>query len=76
MPLRDMSDAKPNRKAPWWLVVLGVVLSPVILVVLLLALFLFVISTISIHIIIWVWWCMRGRDILFVYSNKIGRAHV
>ena len=46
------SDSKPKRKAPWWLVVLGVILAPVILVVLLLPLVLFVISTISIHIII------------------------
>ncbi len=65
-----MSDVKPNRKAPWWLVVLGVVLAPVILVVLLLASVLFVISPISTHILIWVWWCLRGRDILFVYSNS------
>jgi len=46
------SDSKPRRKAPWWLVVLGVILGPGNPCRLAAPLFLFVISTISIHIII------------------------
>lgn len=64
-----MSDSSRKRKAPWWLVVLGVILAPVILALLLGVLLLFLVSTVSLHIIIWGWWCLRGRDILFVYSN-------
>ena len=70
MTLSLMSDSKLKRKAPWWLVVLGVILAPVILAFLLGALVLFLVSTVSLHTIIWVWWCLRGRDILFVYSNS------
>jgi hypothetical protein len=31
---------------------------------------LFALSTIFLHIAIWTWWCLRGRDILFVYSDS------
>jgi hypothetical protein len=69
-----MNAQKSKRKTPWWLVVLGVILSPLLLVVipafLILALSLYLISTICLHVIIWSWWCVRGRDILFVYSDS------
>lgn len=28
------------------------------------------VSTVCLHIVIWAWWCFRGRDILFVYSDS------
>jgi len=42
------------------------VLSPLIIVVLLL----WVIATISLYISVWLLWCTRGKDILFVYSDS------
>jgi hypothetical protein len=41
-----------------------------ILVGALLTFLLFITSTVSLHIIIWSWWCLRGRDVLFVYSDS------
>lgn len=45
-----------------------------ILAMLLVALPLLLVSwlvySICLHIVIWVWWCARGRDVLFVYSDS------
>jgi len=37
---------------------------------LIIVLALYVVSTICLHVIIWSLWCVRGRDILFVYSDS------
>ena len=77
-----MSKPKPKPKAKWWQValiipfapVLAVALVllfvPVIVVVLVLWLVFFLASTVCLHIAIWSWWCIRRRDILFVYSDS------
>ena len=66
-----MSVSNPNRKTPKWMVGLCLVFPPLILIVVSLALLLFVISTVSLHILIWSWWCLlRGRDTLLVYSDS------
>ncbi len=65
-----MSTPKSKRKTPWWLVVIGIILAPLLLILLLVVLVLYVVSTICLHIVIWCWWCPRGRDILFVYSDS------
>lgn len=41
-----------------------------LLVVLLLALSCFLVSSICLHILIWSWGCTRGRDVLYVYSEN------
>lgn len=61
---------KQKPKPPWWLYALLIVLSPAILLVIILAFAAFVITSISLHILIWTLWCIRGRDILFVYSDS------
>ena len=65
-----MSTPKTKPKAKWWQVALVIPLAPVLLAVLVLAVVLFVVSTTCLHIAIWAWWCLRGRDILFVYSDS------
>ena len=65
-----MSTPKPKPKAKWWHVAILVPLAPVLLVVVALALALFLVSTVCLRIAIWSWWCIRGRDILFVYSDS------
>lgn len=65
-----MSNLKPEPKAKWWQVALFIPLAPVLLVVVVFALVFFLVSTICLHIAIWSWWCIRGRDILFVYSDS------
>src|SRR6266545_1105648 len=60
--------AKPQPK--WWQLVLIVPLVPVLLIVAAIAVLLFLVATVCLHITIWTWWCLRGRDILFVYSDS------
>ena len=61
---------KEKPKPPVWLLVLLIVLSPVILVAVAVVLVLFVITSICLHLLIWSLWCVRGRDILLVYSDS------
>lgn len=60
-------DLKRQTRWPWWIAAPLILLAlPVVLGVLVL----FVISTVSLHVCIWLLWCTRGRDILFVYSDS------
>jgi hypothetical protein len=65
-----MSNPKPKPKAKWWHIALAIPLAPVLLAVLVLALVFYLVSTACLQIAIWSWWCIRGRDILFVYSDS------
>ena len=62
------STTKTHTK--WWqaaIVVPVFLLAIPFLVVLLVA---FAVSSVCLHVAIWIWWCARGRDILFVYSDS------
>src|SRR6266699_2304871 len=61
---------KQKRKPPWWLLALVIVLSPAILLIVIIVLALFIVTSICLHILIWTFWCARGRNILFVYSES------
>jgi hypothetical protein len=64
-------DATPRKQKPLrWLIALVIVFSPIILVVVVMALALFIITSICLHVLIWTFWCIRGRDILLVYSDS------
>jgi hypothetical protein len=67
-----MSDPRKNAKpkTPWWLLALVIVFLPAILLLVVVALVLFVLIRFCLHILIWTFWCLRGRDILFVYSDS------
>ena len=65
-----MSHPTSKPKTKWWRLALFIPLAPVLLVVVLLWLMFFLVSTVCLHIVIWAWWCFRGRDILFVYSDS------
>ncbi len=72
-----MTDTAQKHEPKWWRRAILFPLLPLILVVALLALVLFIVTSISLHVIIWSWWCLRGRNILFVYSNSpIWHDHV
>ena len=47
-----------------------IVLSPAILLIAVIVLVLFILTSICLHIVVWTLWCARGRDILFVYSDS------
>jgi hypothetical protein len=65
-----MSTPKSKSRAKWWQVAVLIPLVPLLVAFVLLWLVFFVVSTIFLHIAIWSWWCIRGRDILFVYSDS------
>jgi hypothetical protein len=68
-----MSAAKPQMspsRPRWWLLLTGVVLAPLLLGVVLVAFLAFAIFTVCLHVAIWMWWGLRGRDVLFVYSDS------
>jgi hypothetical protein len=65
-----MTGTPQKAKPPAWLLALLIVLSPAILLLVVGILALFVLTTICLHILIWTFWCLRGRDILFVYSDS------
>jgi len=65
-----MSGTPQKPKPPRWLLAVVIVLSPAILVLVLMILTLFVLTSICLHMLIWTFWCLRGRDILFVYSDS------
>ena len=54
----------------WWYVPFIIALTPVVLVIGVAALLEFVVSSVCLHVLIWTWWCLRGRDILLVYSDS------
>lgn len=65
-----MSAPKPKPKARWWQIAAVIPLVPLLFALGVLWLVFFLASTVCLHIAIWSWWCIRGRDILFVYSDS------
>jgi len=65
-----MTRPQDKSRATWWQVALIVPLIPFILVVVAIALVCFAVMSVCLHVIIWTWWYLRGRDILFVYSDS------
>src|SRR5690349_129065 len=67
-----MSNAtsEMKRDVPWWLLPVVVVFTPLIILITVIALVLYFITSVCLHIVIWTLWCVRGRDILFVYSDS------
>src|SRR5438046_67890 len=65
-----MSSPKHKLKGKWWQLAVVIPFVPLLVAVVLLWFVFFVVSTIFLHIAIWLWWCTRGRDILFVYSHS------
>lgn len=65
-----MSNPKPKPRAKRWHVALFIPLVPLLLATVMVWLLFFLVSTVCLHIAIWSWWCIRGRDILFLYSDS------
>ena len=60
----------PRPTVEWWHVALIVLLLPVIVVSVAAAAVFFALSTVCLHVAIWTWWGLRGRNVLFVYSES------
>ena len=65
-----MATTAPKNHREWWQIPMLILLSPLILAFVVVAIVLFIIASISLRIVIWSWWCLRGRDVLFVYSDS------
>ena len=75
MPTAD--EATFHRPVRWWPILAAVVLAPLLLIVLLTWVLAFAVATVCLHFAIWTWWCPRGRDVLFVYSDSpIWRGYI
>ena len=59
-----------RTRLTWWQVALIVLLLPLVIVCAVAAALLFLAWSVCLHIAIWTWWCLRGRDVLFVYSDS------
>jgi|SRR4026207_2397643 len=59
-----------QRRTKWWHLVVVVALLPVLLAFAVVAALAFAVSSACVHVTVWTWWCLRGRDILFVYSDS------
>jgi hypothetical protein len=62
-----MSKVKrPSQIQIWLVAIVMIAISPLIL----LALVLYLVAGILLHIAAWCFWCARGHDVLLVYSNS------
>jgi hypothetical protein len=65
-----MSSPNPKQTLKWWVIVLVVPFTPVLVAIALLALVFYLGWAVCLHVLVWSWWCIRGRDVLFVYSDS------
>ncbi len=65
-----MGDPRKKRKTKWWHVAVIIPLAPLLLALIVVAVLLFLVRSVLLHVVIWSWWCARGRDVLFVHSNS------
>jgi hypothetical protein len=65
-----MKAPEAQRRTKWWHVVVIIPLLPLLIALGLIALMAFAVASASMHLVVWAWWCLRGRDILLVYSDS------
>ena len=65
-----MTTGKTKPKDQRWRPAVILLLLPVLVPVVLVMFVLFLVSSLCLHIAIWTWWCLRGGDVLFVYSDS------
>jgi hypothetical protein len=65
-----MSTTSHRSGSKWWHTAILLLFSPVLLVILPLAILLFILTSIFLRLAIWSCWSVRGRDVLFVYSDS------
>jgi hypothetical protein len=65
-----MNSVRANSRSEWWLVALLVLFFPPLFVFVVVVLLLVLVGSLCLHITIWTWWCLRGRDILVLYSDS------
>lgn len=68
--MTDAANTLRSHRPRWWQIVIVVALSPFLILAAILALAVFVIEGLGLRLFIWAWWCPRGRDVLFVYSDS------
>ena len=72
-----MNQHSPSRALPWYGWLLLAILSPVILALGLILIITHYTARIALYSIVWIFWCARGRNVLFVYSDSsIWKEHI
>jgi hypothetical protein len=59
-----------KSKLKWWPAALMIALFPAVIAVAAVALAFYALSIVCLHITVWTWWCLRGRDVLLAYSDS------
>jgi hypothetical protein len=65
-----MTERNRNSGVKWWAIPLIVLVVALLVPLGLLLLVLYGLISVVLHAAIWSLWCLRGRDILFVYSDS------
>ena len=65
-----MKPPETKGRTKWWHVVVVIPLLPMLIALGVIALIAFAVASACIHVVVWTWWCLRGRDILLVYSDS------
>ena len=63
-------DPRRWRNPKWWQIAIAILFLPLLLAYVAIWLVCSLIWSAFLHLFIWVWWCPRGRDVLFVYSDS------
>ena len=66
-----MSETKLQPARNGWKVTFGLLLLPLVLSYVVLLVLISRVHAILLNVAIWSWWCPRGRDVLFIYSDSI-----
>lgn len=63
-------DASPKKSLRWWQLALLAPIIVLVVPVVVVAFVLYVASSAFLYLSIWLLWCSRGKDVLFVYSDS------
>lgn len=72
-----MSQQSKSKNIPWYGWMLLILLSPVLIALGLVFVFARLAARISLNCLVWIFWCSRGRNVLYVYSDSsIWKEHI
>lgn len=64
------AEPRSRRTRLWQELLLLVLILPIVVPITIVALVVATVKSVVLYLAIWVWWCGRGKDVLFVYSNS------
>ena len=65
-----MTCHQSEQKLTWWQIAVLILCVPLLIAIGIPALAVYLLYSFCLRLAVWSWWCLRGRDILFVYSDS------